>query len=399
MKTHSSLLLLSLLGLAAQAQTLGSVDVEGGAFLTPWQRSDNRWVGARARLLHKGDQLSGAFSLLARSDSTMPVLGNIESLLFRARGSSWSFGRREAFVEDSFFGLAKQLNHRVCQNPWDCSKGGPIGAHYSSSTWRLSFEALYMPNISPTPSVDERGRLSSAYRWTEVPYQFVSVGGARLPVRVSADIDYGVSTLLSPGAFAEKELVRSGGFTLLTGAAAYRSRSPLVEREDGLVFVDEGDGPIAVANSHQQASFPWVGHVWARADQRFGSRHAVQLEASHLRRASAASSEGALGTTHAFGPLRLRQRMGYLRIDKADAAVFEGELGLHFTGWSMGGSALGVLGENGSSLVLTPYLSRQLSDDLSLKLRGFLAQTRDTEALLGSSRAHDHVTLGVAYAF
>jgi|GEM_PF-6426306 len=396
----SLVFLLSLSSLSAFSFQ-GRVALGGGAFATPWENYRNTWAVGNIHLESSpeaGKSLSYSADVLYRSDSTMPVLGNIGELLYKVNDSV-SLGRASPSLESSLVSLDRSLNHRVCQTPLECALGGSIGAHYGSPSIRLSLELVSLPNISPNPQLSSNGTLSSDYRWSDTPYQFVEVGGAKLPLRVTSSVDVDATTLFTPGLVAEKTFDHSSSFKTLVRAATQRSKSPRNNRSDGLLVIeDPEEGLIAVANSHQQLSFPWQ-HVLLTSSQFQISDSTVLGFDLGTRVSHENSYESALSLEHTSGPWLLKTSLGWHR---QGAYEFLSAIpGATYKNGILQASleAQVILAQGAESLLLRPELRYALRGRSALFAKGLLVSADKGERLFAKNRAADSFLLGVEYVF
>jgi hypothetical protein len=374
-----------------------------GGFATPWSEYQNSWISAQAKLSseEKSDSsLSYSVSLLARSDSTLPLLGNVNELLYQT-SKSLAWGRLAPRAETSLVSLDRSLNHRVCQTPFECALGGTVGAHYASEdgSLRLSLETLSLPNFSPTPKIDAGGRLSSSYRWSEVPYQFVDVSGTLVPLRITSAVDLSASTLVTPGLVFEKTFHLASGFDTTLVAATQRSKSPSSRSVDGLLVIDDPQqGLMAVANSEQRVSFPWQNILLAQSTIEISSsaRAGFDLGAKFSRDDS---FETGVFVESVVGPLVLRTRVGWHRQGDYEFLSIAPATRLRLGRATASLEAQLIAAESAQSLMLTPEIDYQLTRATSLFARGLLISADSGERLFTKFRGNDSVFLGVDYVF
>jgi hypothetical protein len=374
-----------------------------GGFATSWSEYQNSWLRAQLKLSseEKSDSaLSYSVSLLARSDSTLPLLGNVNELLYRS-SKSLAWGRMAPRAETSLVSLDRSLNHRVCQTPFECALGGNVGAHYSSEdgSFSLSLETLSLPNFSPTPKIDAAGRLSSSYRWSEVPYQFVDVSGSLVPLRVTSAVDLSASTLLTPGLVVEKTLHLASGVKTTLIAATQRSKSPSSKSVDGLLVIDDPQqGLMAVANSEQRVSFPWQNVLLAQSTFEISSlTHAgFDLGAKFSRDDS---FESGVFVESVVGAFVLKTRLGWHRQGDYEflSLIPVASLSLGQTTTSL--EAQLIAAESAQSLILTPKIDYRLTRATSLFVRGLLISADSGERLSAKFRGNDSIFLGGDYVF
>ena len=400
----ASIAVSALLGFSQSTPAMETkLSLGAGGFASPWSGFQNSWMQAQAKLSSEtasDSALSYSVSLLARSDSTLPLLGNINEFLYQS-SPSLAWGRMAPRAETSLLSLDRSLNHRVCQTPYECALGGPIGAHFASENrdLKISLELLSLPNFSPTPKIDASGRLSSSYRWSEIPYQFVDVSGSLVPLRVTSAVDLSASTLLTPGLALEKTLKVATGFQTTLVAATQRSKSPSSKSVDGLLVIDDPQqGLMAVANSEQRVSFPWQNVLLSQSTLEISSatRAGFDLGAKFSREDS---FEGGVSIEGDLGYVVLKTRLGWhLQGDYEFLSLLPAaSLRLGRTTASL--EAQLIAARSAQSLLFTPKISYQLTRATSLFARGLLISADSGERLFAKFRGNDSLLLGADYVF
>lgn len=380
-----------------------TLSVGGGAFATPWSKYQNTWGQAQLNLSSEKtseSKLSYSLGLLARSDSTLPLLGNVNELLYRS-SESLAWGRVAPRTETSLVSLDRSLNHRVCQTPIECALGGTVGAHFTSDnkSLKLSLELLSLPNFSPTPKIDSQGRLSSSYRWSEIPFQFVDVSGSLVPLRVTSSVDLGASTLLTPGLIVEKTIHLTPSLKTNLLAATQRSKSPSTKRSDGLLVIDDPQqGLMAVANSEQQVSFPWQNIFLAQSVITVSSTTRAGLDLG-ARLSRDRSLESGVFVESLLGPFLLSTRLGWHRQGDYEFLSLLPKASLRLGKATVSLETPLIAASSSQSLWLTPKFDYQLSRSTSLFARGLLLSSNPEERLFSKFRGNDSLLVGADYAF
>ncbi len=382
------------------AQAQNRFELGGGAFSTPWEGYSNNW--AEGRFEFGGALGSGSFryrtETLLRSDSPLPVLGNINEALY-VSSERFAWGRGSPREEISLASLDRHLNHRICQTAWNCSLGGPIGLHLNASRVKLSVELLSIPNVNPTPKLNSQGQLSSSYRWTDVPYQYVQISGKTLPLRLTSSVDMTNATLFTPGAVFDLRVYEDKSFRNHLTVASQRSKSPYNRREDGLLVVnDPQEGLMAVVNSDQNLSFPWQNVFLSQSSLSVSRSWRLVLDAG-LRVSAENSSELILRAMRENSRSRFEIGAGrHFQHDTAFSSLFS-RAQWKISRWDLSLEQQSYFYEKASGLALVPGATFALSESLGLYTRALLVSSESGERILSKFRAQDSISGGVRHDF
>jgi len=383
----------------------GSVGIESGSFATKRDGYSNTYFNARAKL-KRTSQFSFSLDLAHRTDSNVPILGNIEYAHYKkqlSKTNSLSFGRTSPeFTLSSSLSLKDRLNHRVCYTGFECVRGGPIGIHFQSSRLKASLELLSIPDITPMINIDDNGSLSTNNRWASAPVQFVELNGAEVPVRVSTSFPQGVINFIKPGIYLDYNLFNSDNHTTHLGAHLGLSKRLTSIDDDSLRFVtDSNTGDvIAVANSNKEASLTYQQLFWISSQQRVEQNWNITYEGTFLRHESSNSGSLLVGlrfegrkkfSAHAsIGILSELQT-----IPGADVKVKYQFL----EKWSTSISSLLTYSKKQTGILLNPKLTYQFMKNGSLGIEAFLIQSSKNDIILGHNRGNDYLQGELSYAF
>jgi len=387
------------LALSAATHAATQVALEGGAFLSAWPNFHNQWIALDAQTQHAlTERTQLRAQILSRSDSPLPVLGNVNEFWYRV-DDHWRLGRLAPEPESSIFSLDRFFNHRICQTPFTCATGGPIGAHYLRPTWRLSLELLHPPNLSPTPGI-ENGKLKTRYRWNDPPYQFVEVNDKTLPLMLSTDVDLRAARLFIPGLVFDGTWLETQSLKLRFVLASGPAKAPQVHAREGVLVIDDPQaGLVAVVNSDRRATFPWQTVLLSRNEWRTQAWRIGWDLGARLSEENAYETFVRI-TYGKNSPFTPQISLGAHRRGDDDFLSMGSAFTARFRALSTSVEAQWIFSERGgTSTMLSPRLGFDCTPALSLYAQARLLRVHGEEPIFAKLGAQDHIGGGLSYAF
>jgi len=251
----SSFLLSSLSCISVQnVKAESNLGLSQSQFISPWEGYANSTMQLSFSSAKASRKFEYDFNLRLSNDKNLPLLGNISEMMYKPFGkdSSWQFGRKAPRITElSFLSRSAEFQQRICFNAFDCVEGGAIGVHFREPRFEVSLITLNLPNLSPSPSIDERGVLSSNNRWSSTPIEQVFTNGKYYPLRVETNIQDPLKMLIRPGLDVGVGILRTKNQVVYARYQVAMAKGPSIKENAGLGFesLPDGTAQAVVVNS------------------------------------------------------------------------------------------------------------------------------------------------------